>query len=204
MKLEPFLSQDGLEIYKTVVGPIDNNVYVIRCTDSGESLLVDAANEHETLLNISRELKVKTVVETHGHWDHIGAVANLRSAGYHVGVTSEDAAMLPGHDYILDDEVEIPVGRLVIKAIKTPGHTSGSVCFELVGHGILFSGDTLFPGGPGATHYEGGDFSAIIESIDKKLFSQLPPTTVVLPGHGVHTTIGNESPNLSEWIARGW
>lgn len=204
MKLQPFLSEDGLEIYKTVVGPIDNNVYVIRCTDTGEAILIDAANEHQALLDLAGELSVGTVVETHGHWDHIGAVEQFREAGYSVGVSSEDAKMLPSYDQIIDDDEEIRVGRLVVRSIKTPGHTPGSTCFTVKGFNILFSGDTLFPGGPGATHYEGGDFKTIINSIESRLFSSFPPETIVLPGHGLHTTIGAESPQLPEWIARGW
>ena len=202
--LEPFIKEDGVEIYKTVVGPIDNNVYVVRCTDTGESLLIDAANEHQRLLEISMELKVKTIVETHGHWDHIGAVEQLREMGYSVGVTADDAKMLQAWDYLINDEDEIAVGKLRIKAIKTPGHTPGSVCFTILDHEMLFSGDTLFPGGPGATRYEGGDFPTIIDSIENRLFSKLPPQTIVLPGHGGHTTIGEESPKLPKWIARGW
>ncbi|MEO9223608.1 MAG: MBL fold metallo-hydrolase, partial [Acidimicrobiales bacterium] len=86
----------------------------------------------------------------------------------------------------------------------TPGHTPGSMCFQLVGTPLLFSGDTLFPGGPGATAVPGGDFDAIIASIDNRLFSSLDPRTLVLPGHGVDTTIGRERPKLDAWVARGW
>jgi len=204
LKLEPFMTEDGLEIYKTVVGPIDNNVYVVRCSDTGESLLIDAANEHLLLIDMSSDLNVKTIVETHGHWDHIGAVEELRNAGYSVGVGADDAKMLPSYDYLIDDNQTIAVGRLRIHAIKTPGHTPGSVCFIVDDHDLLFSGDTLFPDGPGATRFEGGDFPTIIHSIETRLFSNLAPQTIVLPGHGSHTTIGEESPKLPEWIARGW
>lgn len=204
MKTTPFLSQEGLEIYKVVVGPIDNNVYILRCTDSGKSLLIDAANEHQQLLELSQDLQVKTIVETHGHWDHIGAVEELRDGGYSVGVASGDAKMLTSYDYLIEDDQVIEIGNIRVRAISTPGHTPGSTCFIVEGYPILFSGDTLFPGGPGATHLEGGDFSTIITSIETRLFSPLSPETIVLPGHGVHTTIGSESPKLSEWIARGW
>ncbi len=204
MKLEPFIRQDGVEIYKTVVGPIDNNVFVIRCSDSGESVLIDAANEHHKLMELSRDLNVKTIVETHGHWDHIGAVDQLREQGYSVGVTEGDAKMLPSYDYLIEDGQTITIGKLQLRAIKTPGHTPGSVCFLLDKHRILFSGDTLFPGGPGATKFEGGDFPTIINSIENRLFKELSPETLVLPGHGSSTTIGNELPHLDEWIKRGW
>jgi len=191
------------EVHKVVVGPVDNNVFVLRCRRTGDAVLLDAANEHEKLLDLCEALGVRSVLETHGHWDHIQAVPAVREAGYSVAVTSQDAAMLDGYDEILEDESVIEVGDLRLHTIHTPGHTPGSMCFKLEGAPLLFSGDTLFPGGPGATQYEGGDFPQIIESIDRKLFT-LPPDTLVLPGHGDDTTIGTERPHLQEWIDRGW
>lgn len=197
---------DGrLEIHRLVVGPYANNVFVLRCRDTGESVLIDAANEHDKLLDLCRRLDVRRVLETHGHHDHIGAVPAMREAGYEVAVTSQDAPMLKdvGYDVFLDDAEVIEVGKLRLHAIHNPGHTPGSISFLVEGAPILFSGDTLFPGGPGATKFPGGDFDEIIRSIDDKLFS-LPRETIVMPGHGVDTTIGNERPHLREWIARGW
>ncbi len=191
------------EIHKVVVGPVDNNVFVLRCKRTGDAVLLDAANEHERLLELCRRLGVRTVLETHGHWDHIQAVPAVRDAGYEVGVTAEDAEMLDAYDYLLEDESVIEVGDLRLHTILTPGHTPGSICFRLEGSPILFSGDTLFPGGPGATGFPGGDFDTIIESIDRRLFT-LPADTLVLPGHGDDTTIGAERPHLDEWIERGW
>ena len=192
----------GVEIHQVVVGPVDNNVLVLRCTETGDAVLLDAANEHELLLELCERLGVRRVLETHGHWDHIQAVPQLRDAGYSVGVTAQDAAMLPSYDEVIEDESVIDVGRLRLHTIHTPGHTPGSMCFLLDGHPILFSGDTLFPGGPGNTTFEGGDFDTIIGSVDRKLFT-LPPDTIVLPGHGDRTTIGTERPHLQEWIDRG-
>ena len=191
------------EIHKVVVGPMDNNVFVVRCKQTGDAVLIDAANEHERLLDLCRALGVRTVIETHGHWDHIQAVPELRDAGYSVHVTAEDAAMLPAYDEILEDESVIEVGRLRLHTIHSPGHTPGSMSFRLEGAPILFSGDTLFPGGPGNTSFEGGDFDTIIASLDRRLFT-LDPETIVLPGHGDDTTIGTERPHLQEWIDRGW
>jgi glyoxylase-like metal-dependent hydrolase (beta-lactamase superfamily II) len=193
----------GVEIHQVVVGPVDNNVLVLRCTETGDAVLIDAANEHELLLQLCESLGVRRVLETHGHWDHIQAVPELRDAGYSVGVTAQDAGMLPSYDEVIEDDSVIEVGRLRLRTIHTPGHTPGSMSFLLEGHPILFSGDTLFPGGPGNTTFEGGDFPTIIESVDRKLFT-LPADTIVLPGHGDRTTIGNERPNLQEWIDRGW
>ncbi len=193
----------GIEIHEIVVGPVDNNVFVLRCTETGDAVLLDAANEHERLLELCERLGVRRVLETHGHWDHIQAVPELRDAGYAVGVTAADAAMLPSYDEVIDDDAVIDVGRLRLRTIATPGHTPGSMCFLVEGHPVLFSGDTLFPGGPGNTTFEGGDFPTIIESIDRRLFT-LPQDTLVLPGHGANTTIGTERPHLQEWIDRGW
>jgi glyoxylase-like metal-dependent hydrolase (beta-lactamase superfamily II) len=192
------------EIHKLVVGPVDNNVYVLRCKQTGEAVLLDAANEHEKLLDLCRRLNVRQVLETHGHWDHIQAVPAVRDAGYQVGVTAADSSMLPSYDFVLDDGEVIEVGRLRLHTIATPGHTPGSMCFRLEGSPVLFSGDTLFPGGPGATSFPGGDFPTIIRSVEDRLFAPLPPDTLVLPGHGIDTSIGAESPHLQEWIDRGW
>ena len=192
-----------LEIHKVVVGPMDNNVFVLRCRESGEGLLIDAANEHELLLDLCKNLNVQQVIETHGHWDHIQAVPQVRDAGYSVHITQADAHMLDSYDEILEDDCVISVGRIKLETILTPGHTPGSMCFKVSNKPILFSGDTLFPGGPGATQFEGGNFEKIIESIDKRLFI-LDKETVVLPGHGENTTIGDERPHLDEWVDRGW
>ena len=198
-------SDADVEVHKVVVGSYDNNVFVIRCRDSGEAVLIDAANEHEQLLEMSQRLGVRRILETHGHFDHIGAVTEMRDSGYEVAVTAADAPMLAevGYDVLIDDAEVIEFGRLRLHAIHTPGHTAGSVSFRLEGTPLLFTGDTLFPGGPGATHFDGGDFTTIIRSIDDLLLP-LPADTIVLPGHGLDTTIGAERPHLQEWVDRGW
>lgn len=122
------------EIHQVVVGPMDNNVYVLRCRRSGDAVLIDAANEHDVLLELAKNLGVRQVLETHGHWDHIQAVTQMRDAGYSVGITSEDASMLPSYDEILGDEEVIQVGDLRLHTIHTPGHTPGSMCFPSRGH----------------------------------------------------------------------
>ena len=192
------------EIHRVVVGPMDNNVYVLRCRQTGEAVLIDAANEHDKLLELCRRLGVKKVIETHGHWDHIQAVPQVRDAGYEVGVTEADASMLPSYDFVLEDDDVIQVGRLQLQTVATPGHTPGSMCFYVQGSPVLFSGDTLFPGGPGATKFPGGDFPTIIDSIDNRIFRRFAADTLVMPGHGADTTVGAESPHLQEWADRGW
>ena len=197
-------SNAAAEVHRFVVGPLENNVYVVRCRRTGVAALIDAANEHERLLSIATTLGVTSVLETHGHWDHIGAVTQVREAGIDVWVRAEDAAMLPSYDHLLEDDVDHLVGELRLRTVHTPGHTPGSICFALVDTPVLFSGDTLFPGGPGATKFEGGDFPTIIASIEERLFRPLGEDTMVWPGHGSATTIGVERPHLDEWVARGW
>jgi glyoxylase-like metal-dependent hydrolase (beta-lactamase superfamily II) len=192
-----------VRIDKLVVGPYENNVFVLRDKHSGEAVLLDAANEHELLLEVSRATGVRRVLTTHGHFDHIQAVTQMRDAGIDVGIATEDAEMLPSYDFTIPDDDVIEVGGLRLRTIHTPGHTAGSTCFLLEGHPVLFSGDTLFPGGVGNTSLPGGDFPTIIRSVDRRLFT-LPPAALVLPGHGLDTTIGTERPHLDEWVERGW
>jgi glyoxylase-like metal-dependent hydrolase (beta-lactamase superfamily II) len=194
-----------IEIHKLVVGPVDNNVFVLRDKDTGEAVLLDAANEHDKLLPLAQRLSVRRILETHGHWDHIQAIPQMREAGYEVAVTAEDAPRLKdvGYDVFLEPDTVVTVGRTRLRSILTPGHTEGSICFLVEGSPILFSGDTLFPGGPGNTSFPGGDFPTIIKSIEERIFV-LPEETLVLPGHGDDTTIGTEKPHLQEWIDRGW
>ena len=194
----------SVEVHKLVVGPYDNNVFVVRCHQTGDAVLIDAANEHDLLLELCQTLGVRTVLETHGHWDHIQAVEAVRNAGYEVGVTAEDAGMLPSYDYLLEDDSVIEIGRLRIRTHHTPGHTPGSMSFSVDGAPLLFSGDTLFPGGPGATQYEGGDFDTIMQSLEERMFRVFDGDTLVLPGHGLDTTLATEAPHLDEWYARGW
>jgi glyoxylase-like metal-dependent hydrolase (beta-lactamase superfamily II) len=194
---------EQVEITKVVVGPMDNNVFVVRCRETGDAVMLDAANEHDKLLDLCKRLNVRKVLETHGHWDHIQAVPQVRDAGYEVGVTAQDSSMLPSYDFVLEDDSVIEVGNLRLDTIHTPGHTPGSMCFRIEGSPVLLAGDTLFPGGPGNTTFEGGDFATIMRSIEDRLFT-LPPDTIVMPGHGDDTTIGSERPHLQEWIDRGW
>jgi glyoxylase-like metal-dependent hydrolase (beta-lactamase superfamily II) len=192
------------EVYRFVVGPIENNVYVVRCRASGEATLIDAANEHDRLLRVATRLGVTSVLETHGHWDHIGAVKQVRAAGIDVWVRSEDAGMLPSYDHLLEDDTVHAVGQLKLRTIHTPGHTPGSISFALEDTPVLFTGDTLFPGGPGNTTFEGGDFSTIIESIEERFYRVFDDNTIFWPGHGRESTIGAERSHLDEWVERGW
>jgi glyoxylase-like metal-dependent hydrolase (beta-lactamase superfamily II) len=192
-----------VRIDKLIVGPFENNVFIVRSTRTGDAVLLDAANEHELLLDVARATGVRRVLTTHGHWDHIQAVTAVRDAGIEVGIAAADAEMLPSYDFVIPDDEVYEVGDLRLRAVHTPGHTRGSTSFLLEGKPIVFTGDTLIPGGPGNTATPGASFDQIIDSIDQRLFT-LPPDHLVLPGHGLDTTVGEERPHLQEWADRGW
>ena len=193
----------GVRVDKLIVGPFENNVFVVRCTSTGDAVIIDAANEHELLLEVSRATGVRRVLTTHGHWDHIQAVTALRDAGIEVGIAQADAEMLPSYDFVIPDDDVIAVGDLRLRTILNPGHTPGSTSFLIEDHPVLFTGDTLFPGGPGNTQTPEGDFDLILESIDRRLFTR-PGDLLVLPGHGLDTLLAEERPHLQEWADRGW
>ncbi|MDA8392544.1 MAG: MBL fold metallo-hydrolase [Actinomycetota bacterium] len=202
--LETIHSTPGAEIHRLVVGPMDNDVYILRCTRTGQAVMIDAANEPELLLETARLLGVTRVLETHGHWDHVQAVPEMRSAGFLVGIGEADDQMVEGFDFLVQDGDRFEIGDLRLTAIHTPGHTPGSVCYHAEEQKVLFSGDTLFPGGPGNTSTPGGDFETIMDSLESRLFAALDDRTVVLPGHGAPTTIGDERPHVRQWRQRGW
>ena len=187
------------------VGPLDNDAYFVVCPETGQAVLIDAANEAPELIAAAQGLELTAILETHGHWDHWQALAEV-SGEFPLAVVAahpQDLTMFPPPPpgrHLHDGEV-IEFGRRRLTVIHTPGHTPGSVCFWAPG--ILFSGDTLFPGGPGATPPPEGDFATILRSIEEKLWP-LPDQTLVLPGHGDPTAIGRERPNLEGWRRRGW
>jgi len=192
-----------VRVDKLVVGPFENNVFIVRYKRTGDAVLLDAANEHELLLDVARATGVRRVLTTHGHWDHIQAVTAVRDAGIDVGIAAADATMLPAYDFVIPDDEVYEVGDLRLRSIHTPGHTPGSTSFLLEGKPLLFTGDTLFPGGPGNTATKGASFGQIVDSIDQRLFT-LPADLLVLPGHGLDTTLGEERPQLQAWVDRGF
>jgi glyoxylase-like metal-dependent hydrolase (beta-lactamase superfamily II) len=185
------------------VAPYDNNIYIVSEPGSDSVLLIDAANDAPRILKELHGRRLTHILTTHGHQDHTQAARALREAtGAPFCCHDGDAAMMPiPPDHRIQDGEQFPVGSRQLRAVHTPGHTPGSVCF-LIGHHLI-SGDTLFPGGPGNTQNPYSSFPQIIDSIKTKLFT-LPDDTDVLPGHGRPTTIGAERPHLDEWIARGW
>lgn len=199
----PHFEDEQKVLYKLVVGAYDNNCYVLACKQTGQAVIVDAADEADRLLDVASGHDVRYVLITHGHHDHVQAVPEVRNrTGAAVGVHRADASSIPsGPDFFIEDGQIFEVGNVRLEARHTPGHTPGSTCF--VAEGVLFSGDTLFPGGPGNTFGNREAFEKIIESIKNSLFT-LPDSTLVLPGHGLDTTIGAEKPHLQEWVQRGW
>jgi glyoxylase-like metal-dependent hydrolase (beta-lactamase superfamily II) len=181
-----------------VVGPIDNNVYFVTCKRTGDSLMIDAASSPDLLVEMCKRLRVRQVVQTHGHWDHIGAVEHVRAAGLPVAVGAGDMSALDGFDSVLSGGEQFVIGDVLVRTLGTPGHTPGSICYFIEDAPVLFTGDTLFPGGPGATHFPGGNFDEIIESLEA-LFDQFDDETVILPGHGASSTIGVEREQFPTW-----
>jgi glyoxylase-like metal-dependent hydrolase (beta-lactamase superfamily II) len=197
-----------LTITKVSVGPMDNNAYLLEARQSGELVLIDAANEAGRLLSLLDGRPLARVVTTHRHQDHWVALADV--------VTATGAETLAGHadvegipvatDRALDDGDEVSVGTVRLRAITIVGHTPGSVALvydDPDGHPHLFTGDTLFPGGPGRTTRP-EDFTSLMNDLEQKIFGKLPDNTWFYPGHGKDSTLGAERPALSEWRARGW
>jgi glyoxylase-like metal-dependent hydrolase (beta-lactamase superfamily II) len=192
----------GFTISRIVVGPIENNAYLITNTATNTSLIVDAAADADSIMEFVSDTTVLGIFTTHGHWDHhqaIPAVSDALDIPFMLHPLDAEIACKAA-DVAIDSGV-LRIGQTDAEVLHTPGHTPGSVCLSLPG--VVLTGDTLFPGGPGATRFDHSSFPEIIESLERDLFV-LPDTTVVLPGHGAATTIGIERPQLVSWIARGW
>lgn len=194
--------ESGLLVRSLVAGPLENNVYLAACPATGRALLIDPADDAVRILEMAAGWQVGEILLTHGHQDHLGAAAAVsRALGAPLRLHPDDAALagLAATTPLADGEW-ITCGNRSLEVRHTPGHTLGSVC--LAAPGILFSGDTLFPGGPGATEGRAA-FAAVMASLRGRLFT-LPDDTLVLPGHGPATTLGAERPALDEWERRGW
>ena len=202
----------GLTVTKVAVGPMDNNAYLLRCTATGEAVLIDAANEAGRLLELIGSTPVRRIVTTHRHQDHWQALREVQKATRADVVAHPRDA--PGLPVPVTEEVRngatVPVGDAVLSVVHLRGHTPGSIalCYdaggELAGSPHLFTGDSLFPGGVGNTFGSKENFKALIDDVEARVFARLPDPTWVYPGHGKDTTLGAERPHLPEWRERGW
>ncbi len=198
-----------LMISKVAVGPMNNNAYLLRCRETDEQLLIDAAAEPRTLLRLIGDDGITSVVTTHRHGDHWQALAEVVEAtGARTYAGRYDAEGIPvPTDVLLDDGDTLQVGHVNLTARHLVGHTPGSIALvydDPHGHPHAFTGDCLFPGGVGNTWKDPEAFASLIGDVEEKLFGRLPDETWVYPGHGNDTTLGNERPHLPEWRERGW
>ena len=196
-------------IKKLEVGPIMANCFIVGCETTKEAAVIDPGDDADRILMelAKSDLKVKYLINTHGHFDHVGANKRMKEVtGATLAIHPEDEPMLeqlsqsammfglaaensPAADISLNDGDTLSFGEITLKVIHTPGHSRGGVCLHTTGH--LFAGDTLFAGSIGRTDLAGGDYDTLIASIKNSLLS-LDDDTIVYTGHGPETTIGNE------------
>ena len=202
----------GLRVTKLSVGDFDNNVYLLRCAGTGDTVLVDAAADAERIMAEVGDGRLTTIVQTHGHWDHIRAIGEVRAAtGARLVCHADEVALMPPGETpeVVEDGERIAVGETSVRAVHLCGHTPGGLALvydadtALADAPHLFSGDSLFPGGPGRTTTP-EDFASLMGGLDEKVFGPLPDATWVYPGHGKDTTLGAERASIPEWRARGW
>jgi glyoxylase-like metal-dependent hydrolase (beta-lactamase superfamily II) len=198
----------GLIITKLSVGPMDNNTYLLRDRATDRQLLIDAANEPAKILELIGPDGVEAIVTTHSHLDHVMALVDVTAAtGAQTLAGADDAPQIQvPQSRVLVDGDTIELGRSRLQVIHLRGHTPGAIALyydDPLGHGHLFSGDSLFPGGPGRTTTP-EDFQSLMTDLEDRVFHRFPDETWVYPGHGDDTTIGVERPQIPQWWARGW
>ncbi|MBI4232904.1 MAG: MBL fold metallo-hydrolase [Chloroflexi bacterium] len=197
----PVLYQDAdVRVHGVLCGPYANNAYLIVCVKTGDGVIIDAPAESEKTLQEAQGTRVRAILITHSHFDHLMGFQEVKSAtGAPAAIHPEDAHALPSPpEFYLNHADIIPVGRLALQVIHTPGHTPGEVCLLLGKH--LFVGDTLFPGGPGRTRTP-ADLRQLLQSITQRLFV-LPDDTLIHPGHGESTTIGKAKAEYAVFASR--
>jgi glyoxylase-like metal-dependent hydrolase (beta-lactamase superfamily II) len=198
---------NGVTVTKIAVGPYENNAYLLR-DRTGQALLIDAAAEPDRLLAMIGDTQVERIVTTHQHRDHWQALAQVKEAtGAATVAHPADAPGIPvPADELVTDGGTVRFGDTVLSVIHLVGHTPGSIalCYQPDGpQPHLFTGDCLFPGGPGRTTTP-ETFNSLMSGLEERIFGRLPDATWIYPGHGNDTTLGTERPHLEEWRARGW
>ncbi|SMX89251.1 MULTISPECIES: MBL fold metallo-hydrolase [unclassified Brevibacterium] len=214
------IETEHVVIRSIAVSDMANNVYLITAKESGAQVLIDAADDADAIKDLiasggddtSADPVLRAIITTHQHWDHIRALA-ATSAAYPdamaIAGSADAKAITEAEGVEIAHAVEHldvgDFGGFVLQAIGLRGHTPGSIALLLRdgGETILFSGDSLFPGGPGKT-WNPEDFTSLMDDLEERVFAQLPDETRVLPGHGDGTTLGEERPKLAEWRERGW
>ena len=197
-----------LRITKASVGPMDNNAYLLQCLSTDELLLIDAASEPDVLIDLVGGQPLATIVTTHrhrDHWDALEAVVGATRATTVAGADDVDGIPVSTDRPVSDGDI-VEVGRCRLQVIHLVGHTPGSIALlydDPTGAPHLWTGDSLFPGGPGKTTGP-ENFTSLMNDLEAKVFGQLPDETWVYPGHGNDTTLGAERPHLGEWRERGW
>ena len=203
---------DGLTITKLSVGPMDNNAYLLVCRETGDALLIDAANDPERLTDLlghdEQRPRLRTIVTTHRHPDHTEALGSVAGqTGCYTVAHPSDADELPvPPDHLVEHGDTVTVGNANLSVIHLRGHTPGSIALlyrDPNGHPHLFTGDSLFPGGPGRTTNP-TDFHSLMEDLESRVFAELPDDTWFYPGHGDDSTLGTERPKVPDWHERGW
>lgn len=202
----------AITITKLSVGPMDNNAYLLVCKHTNEAVLIDAANDSERIIDLIGAAPgsppLRAVITTHRHQDHWQALAEVASrsgATRYAGAADTSGIPVPT-DIALQQGDIVPLGDCQLDVIALRGHTPGSVALHYAdpqGRSHLFTGDSLFPGGPGRTHTPEA-FSSLMDDLEARVFGELPDETWVYPGHGDDTTLGIERPHLGEWRERGW
>ncbi|WP_439939798.1 MBL fold metallo-hydrolase [Nocardia sp. N13] len=206
-----------LSVTKLAVDPkMSNNCYLLHCTVTDEVVLIDAAAEPERLLELIGDRPLTSIVTTHQHWDHHRALAAVKAAHPSALVVAGDAdadAIEEQTGVRVERRVgagdKVAVGPCDLVVIPVAGHTPGSICLLLDDPAVaptphLFTGDSLFPGGVGATFGDADAFTQLIDDVEEKVFGRLPDETWFYPGHGNDGVLGTERPHLAEWRARGW
>ena len=202
---------DKLTVSKLSVGPMDNNAYLLVCRTTGEALLIDAANEPERLADLigtgDSRPDLRHLVTTHRHFDHwqaLGAVAGMFETRQIAHPLDAPELPIPTDELVEHGDTE-RFGEIELEVVHLRGHTPGSIAlvYRDAAGPHIFTGDSLFPGGPGKTGSP-TDFASLMDDLEQRVFGELPDETWVYPGHGDDTTLGTERPSIPDWRARGW